>query len=623
MVKFLLASTVLFLFYPFSSASVCSYSGVSYLSLSHTTKSLTSPNYPSNYPPSANCLWSLKRPSASYGVRLTFNSFYLEYSSSCRDDYVEIWDGDTFPSSTFVGKFCGTVIPPMIVSRYTYLFVKFISDIDHYPSRRYFSASFKAILKVSSTSQCSINSPFLYNNNLQLSSSSGGTLRSPSYPFDYPNNMMCTWRITAPSGSRIILTFNYFRLESSPCSTRDYLEVRDGSFSTSARKGTYCGSNAPSITSSGRYLWIRFRSDSSLSYKGFDARYTIVTPTICSSYGVSFFSLSSTTKLLTSPNYPSNYPPSANCFWSLKRPSTSYGVRLTFYLFSLEASSSCRDDYVEIRDGDTFSTSMFIGKFCGTRIPPIIVSKYTYIFVKFISDSDYYPSQRYFIATFKAILKVSSTSQCSINSPFLYNNNLELSSSSGGTLRSPSYPSNYPNNMICTWRITAPSGSRLRLTFNYFTLESGTCSTKDYLEVRDGSSSTSTRKGTYCGSNAPSMTSSGRYLWIRFRSDSSVSYKGLEARYTILPPTTSKTHVGTVVGVVLAIVVVIAIIMAVICFVKKKNRRVTSHSDPTTSTPCRVAIPEVAPNDNVSTVQPCSCFQMNFDCAFPTGESEL
>ena len=129
----------------------------------------------------------------------------------------------------------------------------------------------------SSTSQCSINSPFLYNNNLQLSSSSGGTLRSPSYPFNYPNNMMCTWRITAPSGSRIILTFNYFRLESGPCSTRDYLEVRDGSYSTSTRKGTFCGTYALNITSSGRYLWIRFRSDSSLSSKGFEAQYTIVT----------------------------------------------------------------------------------------------------------------------------------------------------------------------------------------------------------------------------------------------------------------------------------------------------------------------------------------------------------
>ena len=130
------------LFFP-----VCYSYGVSYLSLSYT-KSLTSPNYPSNYPPSANCLWSLKRPSASYGVRLTFSSFYLKaaIANRCRD-YVEIRDGDTFPSSTFVVRMCGSGIPFMIVSRYTYLFVKFISDWDYYPSRRYFSASFKAILK--------------------------------------------------------------------------------------------------------------------------------------------------------------------------------------------------------------------------------------------------------------------------------------------------------------------------------------------------------------------------------------------------------------------------------------------------------------------------------------------
>ena len=126
---------------------------------------------------------------------------------------------------------------------------------------------------------------------------------------------------------------------------------------------------------------------------------------VCSFYGVSYLSLLSTTKLLTSPNYPYNYPPSANCFWRLKRPSSSYGVRLTFHLFSLEVSSSCRDDYVEIWDGDTFSTSKFIGKFCGTRIPPMIVSRYTYLFVKFISDFDYYPSRRYFSASFKAIWK--------------------------------------------------------------------------------------------------------------------------------------------------------------------------------------------------------------------------
>ena len=137
---------------------------------------------------------------------------------------------------------------------------------------------------VSSPSQCSINSPFLHNNNLQLSNSYGGTLRSPSYPSDYPNNMMCTWKITAPSGSRLRLTFNDFSLESGSCSTRDYLEVRDGSSSTSTRIGTYCGTYALNITSSGRYLWIRFQSDWSLRFRGFDARYTAFTPSCKYSY---------------------------------------------------------------------------------------------------------------------------------------------------------------------------------------------------------------------------------------------------------------------------------------------------------------------------------------------------
>ena len=63
--------------------------------------------------------------------------------------------------------------------------------------------------------------------------------------------------------------------------------------------------------------------------------------------------------------------------------------------------------------------------------------------------------------------------------------------------------------------------------------------------------------------------------------------------------TTSKPSVGTVVAVVVAIVVAFAIIMAIIFFVKKKNRRATSHSDPTTSAPCTVAMTQVVRNDNV------------------------
>ena len=107
---------------------------------------------------------------------------------------------------------------------------------------------------------------------------------------------------------------------------------------------------------------------------------------------------------LTSPNYPYNYPPSTTCLWSLSRPSSPYAVKLTFHYFSLESSSGCSHDYLEIRDGDFYSRSTLIGKFCGSRQPPIIVSKYKYLFVKFVSDRDYFPSTRKFRATFRAFV---------------------------------------------------------------------------------------------------------------------------------------------------------------------------------------------------------------------------
>lgn len=107
--------------------------------------------------------------------------------------------------------------------------------------------------------------------------------------------------------------------------------------------------------------------------------------------------------MIGSVNYPFDYPPSTTCLLSLERPSSLAAVRLSFTTFSLEVTSGCTDDYVEIRDGDKYSSSTLIGRFCGSRLPPIIVSNYKYLFVKFVSDSDYYPSRRKFLATYRAI----------------------------------------------------------------------------------------------------------------------------------------------------------------------------------------------------------------------------
>lgn len=41
------------------------------------------------------------------------------------------------------------------------------------------------------------------------------------------------------------------------------------------------------------------------------------------------------------------------------------------------------------------------------------------------------------------------------------------------TLKSPRYPSSYPNNMDCVYRVHIPHGMAMRINFSSFHLESG------------------------------------------------------------------------------------------------------------------------------------------------------
>ena len=125
---------------------------------------------------------------------------------------------------------------------------------------------------------------------------------------------------------------------------------------------------------------------------------------------------------------------------------------------------------------------------------------------------------------------VSSTTQCSPSNSFYNNNNLRFSSSSG-TIRSPQYPLNYPSSMQCTWIITVPYGKKAELSFTSVSTEGGICSSNDYVQVRDGSSSDRSL-GLFC-SKPSTIRASGRTLWVRFRSDSDVfTGRGFEGRYT-------------------------------------------------------------------------------------------
>ena len=118
------------------------------------------------------------------------------------------------------------------------------------------------------------------------------------------------------------------------------------------------------------------------------------------------------------------------------------------------------------------------------------------------------------------------------------NDNLELTSTSG-TLQSPQNDSQYgtseyPQDSSCAWLITVPEPKIVRLSFESFDLEWSSGCTADYVEVRDGSTRYSRSKGRFCGSAIPEdVLSTGRYMHVRFRSDSEYSfYLGFKATFT-------------------------------------------------------------------------------------------
>ena len=100
------------------------------------------------------------------------------------------------------------------------------------------------------------------------SKASGTIYSTGSSSSTYGSNMDCRWNLT--SIAVIELLFYDFATESS----LDYVSVYDGDSTSAPLIGLFSGSSVPPpITSSSTKLYMRFMSDGSLEYRGFNARY--------------------------------------------------------------------------------------------------------------------------------------------------------------------------------------------------------------------------------------------------------------------------------------------------------------------------------------------------------------
>lgn len=113
-----------------------------------------------------------------------------------------------------------------------------------------------------------------------------------------------------------------------------------------------------------------------------------------------------------------------------------------------------------------------------------------------------------------------------------------------GSIASPDFHNrrHYPDNMDCVWNITTPPRTRIKLKLLAMSIQrcgrigTGNACSCDFLEIRDGYRSNDRLLATLCGNElVGDLFSSGRHLWVRFRSDENVTSSGFYAIFSSSP----------------------------------------------------------------------------------------
>uniref|UniRef100_A0A8D3BTG4 CUB and sushi domain-containing protein 1-like n=1 Tax=Scophthalmus maximus TaxID=52904 RepID=A0A8D3BTG4_SCOMX len=412
--------------------------------LTAPTGVLLSPGWPSFYKDSLNCQWVIEAQ-PDHAVKINFDRFQTEVNY----DTLEIRDGPS-ASSPLVGEYHGTQAPHFLISTSNFLFLLFTTDNSR--SAAGFSIRYESVKMESDScldpgipvngrrhgSIFSIGSrvsftcdlgytlsdqePIVCELNHQWSHAlpscdalcggyvygKTGTILSPGFPDFYPNSLNCTWTIEVSHGKGVHLVFHTFHLEEN----HDYLSIaEDENFQVPVARLT--GSVLPPSVKAGLFgnfsAQLRFISDFSMSYEGFNITFSEYDLEPCEDPGVPAYSrrmgfrfqvgdslafscfhgyrLEGDSKItclgggrrvwsntlprciaecgatslgpegvLLSPNFPSNYDNNHECIYRITTEKGK-GIRLKAESFSLQDG-----DYLKVYDGENTS-SRLLGNF--------------------------------------------------------------------------------------------------------------------------------------------------------------------------------------------------------------------------------------------------------------------
>ncbi|MBN3320802.1 CSMD1 protein, partial [Atractosteus spatula] len=423
--------------------------------LTAPTGVLLSPGWPGYYKDSLNCEWVIEARK-DHAIKISFERFQTEVNY----DTLEIRDGPA-NSSPLIGEYHGTQAPHFLISTSNYMYLLFTTDNSR--SSVGFQIRYESIMMESDscldpgipvngkrhgnsfaigsrvTFSCdqgytlSDEEPLVCERSHQWNHAlpscdalcggyihgRSGTVLSPGFPDFYPNSLNCTWTIEVSHGKGVQLFFHTFHLEDS----HDYLLItEDGSFTEPVARLT--GSVLPPSIKAGLFgtfsAQLRFISDFSMSYEGFNITFSEYNLEPCDDPGVPAFSrrigfqfgvgdslifscfpgyrLEGNNKItclgggrrvwsaplprcvaecgassvgsegtLLSPNYPSNYDNNHECIYQIETEKGK-GIRLTATNFHLHDGDNLR-----VYDGKD-STSRLLGNFTKNDMYGVIIN---------------------------------------------------------------------------------------------------------------------------------------------------------------------------------------------------------------------------------------------------------
>ncbi|TRY88335.1 hypothetical protein DNTS_018821 [Danionella cerebrum] len=227
--------------------------------------------------------------------------------------------------------------------------------------------------------------------------------------------------------------------------------------------------------------------------------------------------LSGTDGIVASMGYPEAYSNKASCQWNIRVP-TGKNVYLHFGNFSLEESTLCLNDKISLSDAIGS-----LGTHCSSSPPKDLVTEGDTLSITFTSNDKIVDTG--FNAMWKAVDPADGDAAVGCGGHL---------TGQKGEFQSPNWPNQYPKQAVCTWMISSPSATRIRVSFETFQLEGanllGNC--VDYLEVFDAAGLS---QGKMCGVDAPTLNVSGDKLTVRFVSNHAQEKKGFQGSWMADP----------------------------------------------------------------------------------------